>query len=214
MKVHKKQCFLNLLLIVTGCACMILSFCRYDTYRSENYYNKARVLLSEEQNRLNEGKICEFEPTFDVEYYLLDLSGTVIKEQGSGYKAGQKVNLTETLQTDSSYYKTNKDKIKVTFPIEKEGNTVGFAVFLMEQDFVMGQTKTERLWYVFSPVFAMFLLFIGGCFYRAEKSRSMQIPGAGLGLSICKYIVEAHGGEIYLDSKTGAGCTFTFTLLV
>lgn len=130
MKVHKKQCFLNLLLIVTGCACMILSFCRYDTYRSENYYNKARVLLSEEQNRLNEGKICEFEPTFDVEYYLLDLSGTVIKEQGSGYKAGQKVNLTETLQTDSSYYKTNKDKIKVTFPIEKEGNTVGFVNIL------------------------------------------------------------------------------------
>ena len=56
--------------------------------------------------------------------------------------------------------------------------------------------------------------FVFDKFYRAEKSRSMRIPGAGLGLSICKYIVEAHGGEIYLDSKTGEGCTFTFTLLV
>lgn len=171
MKVHKKQCFLNLLLIFIGCALMILSFYRYDTYASENYYNKARVLLSEERSKLNEGEVRAFEPTFAVDYYLLDLSGTVIKEQGSGYKIGQKVNLTETLQTDSSYYKTNKDKIKVTFPIEKEGNTVGFAVFLMEQDVVAGQTKIERLCYVFSPIFVMFLLFIGVFIYRTEYLR-------------------------------------------
>lgn len=47
-------------------------------------------------------------------------------------------------------------------------------------------------------------------FYRTEKSRSTQIPGAGLGLSICKYIVEVHDGEISLESKTGEGSEFTF----
>jgi signal transduction histidine kinase len=49
-------------------------------------------------------------------------------------------------------------------------------------------------------------------FYRAEKSRSTQIPGAGLGLSICRYIVEQHNGDISLTSKKGNGTTVTFYL--
>lgn len=49
-------------------------------------------------------------------------------------------------------------------------------------------------------------------FYRAEKSRSMQIPGAGLGLSICRYIVEAHQGEISINSRKGEGCEVSFFL--
>ena len=47
-------------------------------------------------------------------------------------------------------------------------------------------------------------------FYRAEKSRSMQVPGAGLGLSICKYIVTAHGGEISLSKSKEGGAEFSF----
>lgn len=47
-------------------------------------------------------------------------------------------------------------------------------------------------------------------FYRAERSRSMQVPGAGLGLSICKYIVTAHGGEISLSTSAEGGAEFAF----
>ena len=50
-------------------------------------------------------------------------------------------------------------------------------------------------------------------FFRAEKSRSSRIPGSGLGLSICKFIVEAHGGDIYCRSRgQGKGAEFTFTI--
>lgn len=49
-------------------------------------------------------------------------------------------------------------------------------------------------------------------FYRAEKSRSSSVPGSGLGLSICKYIVEQHGGEIYCRSRKNEGCEISFSI--
>ena len=51
-------------------------------------------------------------------------------------------------------------------------------------------------------------------FWRADSARTRtgERPGAGLGLAICKWIAEAHGGKIDVMSRPGRGTTFTVTL--
>ncbi|MBI1967802.1 MAG: HAMP domain-containing protein [Gemmatimonadetes bacterium] len=51
-------------------------------------------------------------------------------------------------------------------------------------------------------------------FWRADSARTRtgERPGAGLGLAICKWIAEAHGGTIEVQSRPGRGTTFMVTL--
>jgi two-component system phosphate regulon sensor histidine kinase PhoR len=53
----------------------------------------------------------------------------------------------------------------------------------------------EEMPYIFEP------------FYRVEKSRSQHIKGYGLGLNLCRMIMETHRGKIEVQSKEGAGTT-------
>ncbi|MHC4575615.1 MAG: sensor histidine kinase [Planctomycetota bacterium] len=49
-------------------------------------------------------------------------------------------------------------------------------------------------------------------FYQADRSLSRHAGGCGLGLSIVKFVVDAHKGAISVESKPGKGSTFTIKL--
>ncbi len=49
-------------------------------------------------------------------------------------------------------------------------------------------------------------------FYRVDNAETRRIGGTGLGLALVKEIVQAHGGEVWVESEVGLGSTFFFSL--
>jgi signal transduction histidine kinase len=49
-------------------------------------------------------------------------------------------------------------------------------------------------------------------FWRADKARSRSQSGAGLGLSIAKWIADTHAGSITVESESGKGSVFSLTV--
>lgn len=56
------------------------------------------------------------------------------------------------------------------------------------------------------------LPFVFDRFYKSDRSRGLDKTGAGLGLYICRTIIEAHGEHISVESNYKSSCKFSFTL--
>lgn len=81
-------------------------------------------------------------------------------------------------------------------PVEIEIKELSDKVQIDITDFGIGVPKSDQQ-HIFEP------------FYRVDKSRNSKTGGYGLGLSLCKKIVNAHGGEIFLDSVENSKTCFT-----
>lgn len=95
----------------------------------------------------------------------------------------------------SNSIKYSKEKTKITITCKSDPKTVTISV----KDTGIG-IKESDLPYIFER------------FYRADKSRSKNTGGVGIGLTITKAIVNAHGGEIEAKSEYGKGTEFIITL--
>ena len=93
--------------------------------------------------------------------------------------------------------KYTPDGGKVTLSLERNNGDVNFIV----EDTGIG-----------IPLGAMDKIF--NRFYRVDKSRSRLPDGLGLGLSISKWVAEAHGGKLLAESKVGKGSKFIVILPV
>ena len=99
-------------------------------------------------------------------------------------------------------------------------NLVGNALqYTSENGTVLVSARQEKEEAVFSikdngvGIPAEHLLHIFDRFYRVDKSRSRAHGGSGIGLTIAKHLVEAHGGKLWVESEgKNKGSVFSFTL--
>ena len=101
-----------------------------------------------------------------------------------------KIVLNNVITNAIKYSATEGEPIRLTW-MQNPG-----VVVIQVQDRGQG-IPAEDLPYIFEP------------FYRVDKSRSKRTGGYGLGLSLCKTIMEAHQGKIEVKSLPGTGSTFS-----
>jgi len=83
--------------------------------------------------------------------------------------------------------------------IEIEARLKGDFILFSVRDYGTGITPEDQI-RIFEP------------FYQVEKHQKRKYGGTGLGLAICRGIVESQNGKIWVESKTGKGSKFFFTV--
>jgi signal transduction histidine kinase len=104
----------------------------------------------------------------------------------------------ENLITNAIKYSGIDRRVRISARLQTTEN--GKEVAISIQDRGLGIHSSE-LKHIFEP------------FYRSPEARLAQIPGTGLGLSVCKHLAEAMGGRVSVSSEIGVGSIFTLHLL-
>ncbi|MEL7608242.1 MAG: ATP-binding protein [Bacillota bacterium] len=157
---------------------------RYDSESLE--LNKERFEISELIQRI----LLNFESGFQSKGVALEFSG------GEAFVVADRDKISQVLfNLISNALKYTPEGGKVRIEAKETPNEVSVCV----SDTGIGIPESD-LPYIFER------------FYRTDKSRSRATGGTGIGLTIAKSIIEAHGGTIAVESKTNRGSTFTVSL--
>jgi len=141
--------------------------------------------------------------------FLKEIYNNIETEMGMS-----KIQLEIKLPIPSVPIKVDKSRIEQVFDnlignakrFVGEGGLIVIETFIQKNDLVVSikdnglGIKEEDITQIFES------------FFRGEKSRSREYGGIGLGLAICKTIIDLHGGKIWVDSNKGVGSTFYFSL--
>ena len=123
MKLSLRQLLENVMLTIITAICIMLSAMRYWNEDSETYYNRARILLANQIQELEQGTAVD--TTYP--YYLVGTDRRVWESTIENYPVGSMVNMQEVMQIDHSFIAENKGITRVTFPVVKDGNVTDFA---------------------------------------------------------------------------------------
>lgn len=152
----------------------------------------------------------EFKET-NIRMYMLDVIEEftfILGEENIGFKYKDTLNENLFVKIDGKrIYRTIRNIIgnAIKYGV---GNNLDIEISLYnDKDFVFIDImdngpgiETEHIKHVFER------------FYRIDKERTKDLLSTGLGLAIAKEIVEAHGGDIKVDSQLNKGTTFTISL--
>ena len=157
-------------------------------YEQENLkLNISRVNLSKELEKITDS----FTPMYNTENYSLI---STLSPDIFAYIDSDKFTQIMTNLLSNSYRYLKKDGIvKVILDKDKNNNIIQII------DNGIGISEKD-LPHIFER------------FYRSDISRAKNTGGSGIGLTITKALVEAHGGKISVESKEGYGTTFTIVL--
>jgi two-component system sensor histidine kinase KdpD len=146
----------------------------------------------------------ELYPLQDVVYYVVDHMRFLLKEREVRLSVPDDIPPVELdfLHIDQVLTNLIENAVRYTpssSPIEICAEVRGNEVVVSVADYGLG-----------IPVQAMEHVF--DKFYRVMETRRKDVMGTGLGLAVCRGLIEAHGGRIWVENREEGGAVFRFTL--
>ena len=144
---------------------------------------------------------------------LVPLIDRVIKEMGPLVEA-KKIKFEKTIKGNLPSIKLDQERILQVLrnlvgnavKFTPEGGQVGISAEAINQGIEVAVRDTGP------GIPEEHLLTIFNKFHQVVPTKSYQIKGSGLGLAIVKYIIQSHGGRVWVESTLGQGSTFYFWL--
>jgi PAS domain S-box-containing protein len=132
-----------------------------------------------------------FNLTYTIDETKADI--TIAKLPELSVDSTQMVQLIQNLVGNAIKYRKPASTPKISITVEKTGDTYVFSV--VDNGIGIEEQYHERIFTIFQRL----------------HTRD-EYPGTGVGLSICRKIIDRHGGKIWVESNTNGGSTFKFSL--